>query len=136
MLGGRIEPSEVNQPTRFTNFCCYFCSLVYQRLQLAIDHAVRLCIMHLWDGNTATSNVLDTKALDKLGLEEHERLRARKVSHLFLRWHRQPFDVGRQCLFFCCCVFGKRGMPFSSFWANRLAYHQPPIGSEEVLRQN
>ncbi len=118
MLGGRIEPSEVNQPTRFTNFCCYFCSLVYQRLQLAIDHAVRLCIMHLWDGNTATSNVLDTKALDKLGLEEHERLRARKVSHLFLRWHRQPFDVGRQCFFVVACsesagchfpVFGRTG---------------------------
>lgn len=54
--------------------------LVYQQvLQLAIDHAVHLCVVYSWGNDTNMVNVLDGVPLDGLGLTakgaQHGRVR-------------------------------------------------------------
>lgn len=47
--------------------------ILEQRLQLAIDHAVRLCIVFLWEGSTEMVNVINGEPLGKLVPDKKKR---------------------------------------------------------------
>ncbi|CAM9286288.1 unnamed protein product [Ectocarpus sp. 8 AP-2014] len=93
-IGRRLKAAPITQFLE-QKTCDPVSLLVYQQvLQLAIDHAVHLCVVYAWGNDANMVNVLDGVPLDGLGLTaegaQNGRKRLRKLMARQDRWAMTP----------------------------------------------
>lgn len=64
------------------SFIVLVSSIIKQRRQLAIDHAVHLCVKYSWKHDTGVANVITGKTLD--GLDKKQRISERQARRWML----------------------------------------------------